>query len=155
VIRVLSRLAILVLALAFRPSVLDAQVATVNSLTFGTIVAGTGRSVGAASASSAQWRIGSVLGFGAGFDLTLPATLDRVGGGATLPITFCSTCAIYRLNNSNPSGGVVFNPHNTISFGLLPLSTIYVWLGASVSPPVSQPSGSYVGTVVLTYTGVL
>jgi hypothetical protein len=32
---------------------------------------------------------------------------------------------------------------------------VYVWLGASVSPPINQKAGTYSATVVLTTTGML
>jgi hypothetical protein len=145
----------LALAAGLLATPVHAQVTTVNTLSFGVVLAGTTTSIAPTSASAAHWRIEGVVGLGAGFSLTLPSTLARVGGGGSMPVTFCGTCGIHRLNNSNPTGGVTFNPQSTVSFGLLPLSTVYVWLGASVSPPPSQPSGSYVGTVILTYTGIL
>jgi hypothetical protein len=101
-------------------------------------------------------RIRAVLGISGGFTLTLPSTLERVGGGGSMPVSFCSTCAVYRVNNSNPAGGTVFNPNVPVSgLTILVLANIYIWVGGSVSPPLGQPPGSYSGTVVLTIAPIL
>jgi hypothetical protein len=130
------------------------QVTKERDLAFGPVITGTTTSVSVTGTQSARWRIHINLLSAGNFRLTLPTTLTRSGGGGSMSITFCSTCGVYRINNSNPSGGTTFNPANTVSFGLQALNTnIYVWLGASVSPPLNQPAGSYSGTVVLTTSG--
>ncbi|MBX3147887.1 MAG: DUF4402 domain-containing protein [Gemmatimonadales bacterium] len=134
---------------------LDAQVTQRANLEFGSIISGTTTSVGPAETGAASWRIHfTLLALVPSFDLTLPASLSRVGGGATMPISFCATCGLYRANNTTP-GGTTFNPNGSVSLGLISLGTnIYVWLGGSVSPPLSQMAGSYTGTMVLTVYGV-
>lgn len=136
---------------------LGAQVTRESDLAFGTVIAGTPSNVTPTDPSAARWRIHfTALAAAASFQLTLPTDLTRVGGGATMPTSFCSTCGIYRLNNSNPSGGTVFDPANAVSLGLINLGAdVYVWLGGSVSPPLAQVPGAYTGTVVLTVSGVV
>lgn len=147
--------ALLPLALLLAPSRGTAQVSRLSDLSFGTVVAGTSASVTPESASGASWRIHySLAAIASSFKLTLPGTLTRAGGGS-MPVTFCSTCGLYRLNNSNPSGATTFDPASTVSLGLIALGgNVYIWLGGSIAPPASQTPGSYSGTVVLTLSGV-
>jgi hypothetical protein len=128
------------------------QVAKLRDLAFGTITSGTTTSVSKTSASAAEWSFTGSTILGANFQLTLPTVLN--GPGATLAITFSTTDGIYRKGTNDPTGGTVFNPHNPVSIGLLQSGTWYVWLGASVSPPLNQKPGTYTGTVVLTTTGI-
>jgi hypothetical protein len=57
---------------------------------------------------------------------------------------------------NSPAGGTVFNP-NTGVLGLTVLvaSDLYVWVGATASPPLKQPAGSYSGTVTLNVAAIL
>ena len=128
------------------------QVTTLHNLTFGTITSGTTASVGKTSANAAQWRIHVPVTL-VGFQLTLPTSLS--GPGPAIHVTFSSTDGVYRVNNSNPVGGTAFNPagFQTVVAGLG--ADVYVWLGASVSPPLNQTPGTYSATVVLTTTGLL
>jgi hypothetical protein len=134
-----------------------AQASRIQDLAFGTVVTGTTTSTSVAGPSAAQWRIHvSLLSALGSFTLTLPATLTRSGGGATMPVSFCATCGRYRINNSNVSGATTFNPSSTVTFSLLGVgSDVYVWLGGSVSPPLNQTPGSYTGTIVLTTSGLI
>jgi hypothetical protein len=128
------------------------QVSTSRNLGFGTITSGTTTSVSKTSANAAQWSIHVPVSL-VGFQLTLPASLT--GPGSAIPITFSSTDGVYRLNTNNPVGGTTFNPANFQSVVAALGANVYVWLGASVSPPLNQVPGSYSATVVLTTTGLL
>jgi hypothetical protein len=128
------------------------QVTTLQNLAFGTITSGTTTSVAKTSANATQWRIHVPVSL-VGFQLTLPTSLT--GPGPAIPVTFSSTDGVYRVNNNNPVGGTAFNPASfqAVVAGLG--SNVYVWLGASVSPPLNQTPGTYSATVVLTTTGLL
>jgi hypothetical protein len=128
------------------------QVTTLRNLGFGTITSGTTTSVTKTSASAAQWRIHVPIAV-VGFQLTLPTSLT--GPGTAIPITFSSTDGAYRVNTNNPIGATSFNPANFQAVTAALGANVYVWLGASVSPPLNQTPGSYSGTVVLTTTGLL
>ncbi len=134
------------------PAEARGQVVTMRNLAFGTILSGTTTSVSKASANSAQWRFTGTFALGGSFVLTLPTTLT--GPGAAILITFSSTDG-QRSTTNNPLTGSSFNPHNSQSVALLFSGTVYVWLGASVSPPLNQTAGTYSATVVLTTTGML
>jgi hypothetical protein len=128
------------------------QVTTLRNLAFGTITSGTTTSVAKTSANAAQWRIHVPLTL-VGFQLTLPTSL--AGPGTAIPITFSSADGTYRVNTNNPVGGTSFNPANFQSVVAGLNANVYVWLGASVSPPLNQTPGTYSATVVLTTTGLL
>jgi hypothetical protein len=72
-----------------------------------------------------------------------------------MPITFCSTCAVYKAGSTNPAGGTAFNPNSGTGLVLAVLTDLYIWLGASVSPPLNQKPGTYTGTIVFTVAGLL
>lgn len=132
------------------------QVTALRPLSFGTVVTGVPTTVGPASANAAAWRVRGVLGVSGGVDLTLPAVLTRAGGGATMPVTFCATCAAYRLNNASPVGAVAFDPRVGVhGLTVVVLSDIYIWLGGTVAPAAGQAPGQYVGTAVLTISALL
>ena len=134
----------------------EGQVTALADLRFGTVVAGVPESVTPSSSDAANWRIHyTLLAVASNFTLTLPTSLSRVGGGATMPVSFCTTCGIYRINNSNPVGGTTFNPANNVSLPLLVVnSNVYIWLGGTASPTAGQMPGSYTAGVVLTLFGV-
>ena len=144
------------LSLALLGSPAEAQVTSLADLRFGTVVAGVPESVTPTSSDAANYRIHyTVLGLATNFTLTLPTTLARVGGGASMPVSFCTTCGIYRINNTNPVGGTTFNPANNVSLPVLVVnSNVYLWLGGTVSPTSNQSPGSYTAGVVLTLFGV-
>jgi hypothetical protein len=129
-----------------------AQVTTQRNLVFGTITSGTTTNVDKTSANGAQWIISGTFPLGGTFQLTLPTTL--AGPGPDIPVTFRTTDGL-RTTTSNPVPGTTFDPHTTQTIPIELLgTTIYVWLGASISPPLNQTPGNYSGTVVLTVTGM-
>ena len=144
-------LLLLMTGLGSRP--VTAQVTTLRNMTFGTITSGTTTSVTKTSANAAEWKIHGTSVLTGGFQLTLPASLS--GPGATLAITFSTTDGAYRVNVNNPVGATTFNPQNFVGLGILLSADVYVWLGASLSPPLNQKPGNYTGTVILTTTGIL
>jgi hypothetical protein len=148
-----ARVALLAaLAAAVSPARASGQVVTMRNLTFGTILSGTTSSVGKASANSAQWRFTGTFALGGSFVFTLPTNLT--GPGAAIPITFSTTDG-QRSTTNNPLTGTSFNPHASQSVSVLFSGSVFVWLGASVSPPINQAAGTYSATVVLTTTGML
>lgn len=137
------------------PRAAVAQVTTLGNLTFGQVITGTTTSVLPTSASAASWRIHGSIGVAGIITITLPSTLARAGGGTGMPVSFCTTCAVYRINNSNVSGGTTFNPNALLILTITVLSDLYIWLGGAVNPPAAQAPGSYSGSVVITVTPLL
>ncbi len=127
-----------------------AQTTKLRDLSFGTILPGISQTVLPTAATAAQWQYKQLLTLALNATLSLPTSLTRVGGGGSLPISFCNTCAIYRLTN-NPVGGTVFNPNVPLyNLNITLLATMYFWLGGTVTPSVTQPAGSYTGTITIT-----
>ena len=141
-----------VLVAAGIPAEANGQVVRMRDLTFGTILSGTTSSVSKTSANSAQWRFTGTFALGGNFTLTLPTTMT--GPGTAIALTFSTTDG-QRSTTNNPTTGTSFNPHVSQSVSVLFSGTVYVWLGASVSPPINQKAGTYTATVVLTTTGML
>jgi hypothetical protein len=131
------------------------QVTQLSNLAFGTILTGSTSSVSTTSGKAAEWKAHESLSLSTSVSFSLPTALTRAGGGGSMPVTFCSTCAVYRINTNNPVGGTTFNPASGTSLLLSVASDIYIWLGASVSPPLNQAAGSYSASVVVTVTNLL
>jgi len=157
-IRRLVAMVIMTVVMAMASGLLRAQIlGTVTNqrgLAFGTVISGTTTSIAPTAAGAAMWWVHGAITIGGGFTFTLPNNLTT-SGGATMPITFCTTCAIYRVGNTSPAGGTTFNPKNGNGLVLAVVSDIYIWLGASVNPPLTQTPGHYTGTVVFTVAGLL
>ena len=147
---------VLLLLGATRVASAQTTVTALTGLSFGTIISGTTTTIASSSPSAMSFRIRANVGLSLGMSFTLPTTLTRVGGGGTMPVSFCSTCALYRVNRANPAGALPFNPDvGLLGLLLLVSSDVYVWVGASTSPPLNQPAGNYTGTVVLTIAAIL
>jgi hypothetical protein len=132
------------------------QVVALRDLGFGTIISGTTTSVAPTDVTSAEWRITGILGLFGSVTFTLPSSLTRAGGSETMPVSFCGTCGKFRVNNSSPAGGTTFDPKVGVSgLGIVVLSSIYLWVGGSVSPPLAQRAGSYSGTIIMTSSSLL
>lgn len=129
-----------------------------QGLVFGTVTPGTPASVAT-----------SAVGFAGQFDLTgsvsaelqltftLPSVLTESGSGSTMPVSFSSTDVSYANqvadNQSSPSGTIDPNGPNAIR--LSATGSMFVWVGGTVSPGISQTGGNYTQDVLLTvvYTG--
>ena len=133
----------------------SAQTTTkLNNLSFGTILTGTTSTVTLTSGNAAEWQYHQTLALVTSFTFTLPTAMTRTGGGGSIPLTFCSTCAAYRGTTNDPSGATTFNPASGTTTPVS-LSNVYVWLAASVTPPLNQPPGSYSASVTLTVAALL
>ncbi len=132
------------------------SISVVRGIDFGTILTGVTTSIDPRGIGAMEFDISGPLGSAGGWSLTLPTVLTRVGGGATMPITFCSTCAVFRIANNNPAGGVTFDPaYDVRTLTVLSPLHVYVWIGGSVSPPLQQMAGSYTGTIVITLAPII
>ena len=129
-------------------------VTSVNPLAFGTVYPGVNKSVPYTDATNGGQF--SVAGYG-GAQVTLSFTLpaDLAGpAGATLPIDAWG--AYYNTTNSAASGGTAFVPALAVTTTTLSgTGSLYVFLGARVTPGASQTPGAHLSTVTMTvaYTG--
>ncbi len=104
------------------------------------------------NADAARFRIQGARNLEILITLLLPPTM--IGPGAPIPLTFASTDAAWGRTN-NTSSGTLFDPNLPLIVSFTNRRRIFVWLGGTASPSVSQAPGSYSGTITLTvaYTG--
>jgi hypothetical protein len=77
---------------------------------------------------------------------TLPINL--VSGGNTLPIG--SWAGLHNTTNVT-AGATAFVPAASVAGATLSgTGLLFIWVGAQVTPSVSQAAGSYTGTITLT-----
>jgi hypothetical protein len=120
-------------------------------LNFGVIVAGVPSSV-APFPGGGQFRIRGQRGAEVQIQLTLPPGLDGPGGSA--PLAFAPTDGAH---GPFPFAFAVqtFDPRLPLTIVMPLLQVYYVWVGGTVSPPLTLTAGTYAATIVLTasYTG--
>ncbi|HET7565194.1 MAG TPA: DUF4402 domain-containing protein [Gemmatimonadaceae bacterium] len=164
------------MAIAFAavgPSPLAAQTGTINAtatvlqpititgsndLQFGNVFPGVNKTVDYTDATNAgKFTVGGDGGAQVAVSFTLPTDLNGPAG-STLPIS--TWTGYYNTTNSATSGGASFTPSATSFNTNLSGTTgspgsLYVFLGATVTPAVNQTQGAYSNTVTMTvaYTG--
>lgn len=125
-------------------------VAGTTPLDFQTVFPGITKTVTVTSPTAGLFTISGQGSTPVNLSLTLPTTL--ISGGNNLPI---GAWTGYRNSTSSAgSGGTAFTPVNGAN-GSLALSAGgagYLFLGATVTPTVSLPAGTYTNTITLTVT---
>jgi hypothetical protein len=145
-------LPLLLLVAAVTPVAGQSTVTGIRDLNFGVVIRGVQTTVAPADPiRSGRFYVRHILNRQVQLRFTLPTTLPRVAGGATLPITFAATDAIAQ-GTAGSSVPVTFNPNNTQTFTLVTSADFYVNLGGRVSPAAGQATGAYRGTITLTCT---
>jgi hypothetical protein len=145
-------LLVLLLAAAVTPVAGQSTVTGVRDLNFGIVIRGVQTTVAPSDPiKSGRFYVRHRLNRQVQLRFTLPTTLARVAGGATMPITFPASSAIAQGTAGN-SVPVTFNPNNTRTFTLVTSADFYINLGGRVSPAAGQATGAYRGTVTLTCT---
>src|SRR5574338_120920 len=99
-----------------RPGIAQVQVSGVRDLNFGIVVRGVQTIVAPTDPiKSGRWYLNYVAGGRIQIRMTLPTTLNRVGGGATMPVTFKNNDAVIQSTApGSPAIGV--NPSATTNF---------------------------------------
>ncbi len=129
-----------------------------SPLAFGNVYPGVSKTVAYTDATNAGKF--SVTGYGGAevnISFTLPTDLNGPSG-STLPIAWGT--AYHNTANSTASGGTEFTPSSSNTAvrlgGTAPANgSLYVFLGATVTPTATQAAGNYTNTVTMTvaYTG--
>lgn len=112
---------------------------------------------GANSATAAELRIAGNVGSQVNIAFTLPTVLTEGTTSATMPISFAGNTACVAVGATPVrSGCSAFTPSLAGSTAYLTGGNAWVWIGATVSPGVSQAAGAYTGTIVasVSYTGL-
>jgi hypothetical protein len=139
------------LSAASRPTAAQITVTPVRDLAFGPVIVGVATHIGPSHpARSGQFRVTTVPPLRVRLRFTLPTRLDGPGG-ATLPIDFNNNDALHvgTAANSVPE---TFNPKATTNAQMTTGTTLFVFIGGTVSPAGNQRQGNYAGTITLTVT---
>jgi len=131
-------------------------IATIQDLSFGTVLRGVATTVAPAAATAGQWQITGNPNAFVTIAFTLPTVLTNIQAlpGSTMPISFGLTSALWRRANNNPAGATAFSPAlGTLGrFGPPANPTVYIWIGGTVNPAPTAKPGIYQGTVILSLT---
>lgn len=115
-------------------------------LVFGDVFPGLSKTIAVTDAGAAEFEIAGQASASVNLTFTLPATLTD--GSNTLTVT--SWTGIYNTTNSAASGTTFTPSTSATSSTLSGTGGLYVFIGATVAPPVSQAAGTYTGTLTLT-----
>ena len=131
-------------------------IATIQDLSFGTVLRGVATTVAPAAATAGQWQITGNPNAFVTIAFTLPTVLTNIQAlpGSTMPISFGLTSALWRRANNNPAGATAFSPAlGTLGrFGPPANPTVYIWIGGTVNPAPTAKPGIYQGTIILSLT---
>lgn len=127
-----------------------------HDLDFGGVTPGVPKTIDKASAGSAgEWRVtgASLAEVSVTFDLP-PALVHS--SGSTMLVSFNSTAASFDDGTGSqaaPAG--VINPNGPSVLNVGGSGELWIWIGGTVTPSVSQTGGNYSADVTLTvtYTG--
>jgi hypothetical protein len=117
-----------------------------NDLTFGNVFPGLSSAIAVTSSSAAAFTIAGQAGANINLTFTLPSSIAN--GGNTLTIANWTA----RRNTANSAAaGTDFTPSASATAAVLNGSGgLYVFVGATAQPTVSQAAGTYTGTATMT-----
>jgi len=126
-----------------------------SDLNFGIVFPGVNKSVAYGDAANAgQWDIVGAAGAEVTLSFTaLPANLES--GGNRLAIVYGTTDAAHNTTD-DPATGTAFDPAVGATADAHAVSgALFVWIGGTVQPLETQPTGVYTATITLdvSYTG--
>lgn len=123
-------------------------------LDFQQVFPGIAKSVAHTNASAGLFSMVGAPAKEVSMTFTLPTNLTS--GGNNLPVSFSSTDGAKDALVTNQATATAFNPNtpgSLANFGAA--GTLFVWIGGTVTPTVTQSAGVYTGSIVLAgiYTG--
>src|SRR5207302_4718821 len=118
-----------------------------NDLDFGLVFPGVNKPVTLGSASAGRFSVTGAAGAGVNLSFAVPTNLTS--GLNQLPVTWDAS-----WNQSNAAGGNNFAPSAALTPATLSAvgGNLFVFVGGTVAPTVTQVAGSYTGTVTMTVT---
>ncbi|MEW6051031.1 MAG: hypothetical protein AB1644_08240 [Candidatus Zixiibacteriota bacterium] len=129
-----------------------------NNLLFGTVTPGINKSVDKATVGFAgEWTINGSPSAELSIAFSLPDSLRTADTLSAMRVTFSATDASYDDGSgggqASPSG--ILNPNGPSVLRLAAGGQMWVWIGGTVLPRVSQTGGDYAADIMLTvaYTG--
>lgn len=118
-----------------------------QQLNFGNVFPGVNKTVMPSDlANSGRFDVSGQASAPVTLQFTLPATLTS--GLNTMPIDNYS--ATRAEDGAQTVGAVLFSPGPSNAATLSGTGTLFVWVGARVTPATTQPQGTYTGSVQLT-----
>jgi hypothetical protein len=116
-----------------------------NDLQFGNVTPGVNKTVAVADAGAGRFDVTKGANQGVTLAFTLPANLTS--GGNNLPI---GTWTGGWNTTNTPAGATSFTPSaGGANTAVTAATTLFVFVGATVSPAAAQAAGSYSGTVTM------
>ena len=130
-------------------------ITTLRNLAFGTVIKGVSTTILPTAANSGEWEVAGSANAFATITFALPTVLTNIQAlpGSTMPVSFSATSALWRRSTNNPAGATVFDPSVGVTdarFGPPPSPFIYIWVGGTVSPALTNKPGIYTGVVIVT-----
>jgi hypothetical protein len=117
-----------------------------NDLDFGNVFPGLNVSIGVTSASAAAFSIQGQASANVNLTFTLPSTITSGANNLTI-----GTWVARRNTTNSSASGTDFTPSASATSAVLSGSgALYVFVGATVQPTVSQAAGTYTGTATMT-----
>lgn len=117
-----------------------------NDLSFGSVFPGLNNSVAVTASGAASFSVQGQASANVNLTFTLPSNITSSSN--TLPVA--NWVALYNTTNSSASG-TSFTPSTSATSATLSSSgALYVFLGATAQPSISQAAGSYSGTATMT-----
>ncbi|HXC25291.1 MAG TPA: DUF4402 domain-containing protein [Gemmatimonadaceae bacterium] len=117
-----------------------------NDLSFGQVFPGLNNSVAVTASGAAAFSIQGQASANVNLTFTLPTNISSSSN--TLPIA--SWVGLYNTTNSSASG-TAFTPSTSATSATLSSGgALYVFIGATAQPSISQVAGTYTGTATMT-----
>jgi hypothetical protein len=121
-------------------------VANGSNLLFGNVTPGVNKTIDATGAGAGRFDVNAANSSPVSLTFTLPANLT---GAGTMPIG--TWTGLWNTTNSQ-SGGTAFTPSasaTTATTAASGTTSLFVFVGATVSPGGAQAAGAYTGTVTM------
>lgn len=127
-------------------------VANEADLQFGDVLPGLASTVAPASSDAGRFRVSGAGASEVALDFALPTVLTHTTSASTLPLSFGAGSA--GVGTTAAAVSSTFDPSATFNANLSG-GALFVFIGGTVTPAVSQEAGTYDGTITLTvaYTG--
>ncbi len=134
------------LLLVPRGAAAQLSVTSLSDLNFPIVIRGVQLDVRPTDANAAKFQISGARNVVLSVSFALPAALL---GPGSLSMAFGPTSAAWS-DKDRVGGSQAFDPRQGVQATVTGKKSIYIWLGGSVLPTASQPSGSYTGTATIT-----
>jgi hypothetical protein len=117
-----------------------------NDLSFGTVFPGVDKSIAVTAGGAAKFTVAGQASTPVNLTFTIPATIASGGNNLTL-----ASWTGHFATTDVTSGGTSFTPSASATTATLSGSgALYVYVGATAQPTVTQAAGSYTGSMTMT-----